>query len=394
MTWTTYGEYLAELKKPWQGDPMIAKIRQQVNAETDAAAKPCIVYWLKNETCTSPWSHGYIGISQHVVGRVSSHRKNKRFPKNFQVEILFKGTIAECAALELKYRPHPGIGWNLSKGGLEGDRLKGTLHTPEGIKRMSKAALKLWSDPEYKKRRQREMVELCKDPVHKEHRRRGSREYWSDPKARERQANNRKGKKRSPESIELTRQARIGQTHTLETKNIIREKAVARFQDHGYRTRISEATKVAMAKPEIRAKVSAGLKGKKRKKHSAATKEKIRLAALKNCQDPILQAKRAAARAITFRDPAVRARLGASVAAARARNPWSTELRATVSKKLTGRKHTEASRAKMSAAGKGRPKSAKWKAAMSTKAKARYADPIERAKMSEAVKKGLEAKRG
>jgi hypothetical protein len=77
----------------------------------------CVVYWLHDDRCICPWRHGYIGISTRHSIRLNRHRRDNRWPANFQTTILFIGTQLECRRLEYALRPHFEIGWNENPGG-------------------------------------------------------------------------------------------------------------------------------------------------------------------------------------------------------------------------------------------------------------------------------------
>lgn len=77
----------------------------------------CCVYYISDATCTDPYSHGYIGITSDEARRQYAHRRSGRFPEGFTWTILFRGTRKECGAVEMKYRPDRGIGWNTDLGG-------------------------------------------------------------------------------------------------------------------------------------------------------------------------------------------------------------------------------------------------------------------------------------
>jgi len=77
----------------------------------------CCVYYISDASCTDPYRHGYTGITSNEVGRRYLHRRSGRFPPDFVWTILFRGTRRECAAMERKYRPERGIGWNSDLGG-------------------------------------------------------------------------------------------------------------------------------------------------------------------------------------------------------------------------------------------------------------------------------------
>jgi hypothetical protein len=77
----------------------------------------CCVYFISDASCTDPYRNGYIGITSNEVSRQYAHRRSGRFPAEFVWTILFRGTRQECAAVEKKYRPDRGIGWNSDLGG-------------------------------------------------------------------------------------------------------------------------------------------------------------------------------------------------------------------------------------------------------------------------------------
>lgn len=112
-------------------------------------AKPtsCVVYWLYDDRCVCIWRHGWIGISSYFEKvRLQQHRSGKpgkgaaNLPLDFKHKILFRGTEAECLAIEAMLRPHPHIGWNKASGGQKG--CLGYKHTAETCQKMSEAAIK------------------------------------------------------------------------------------------------------------------------------------------------------------------------------------------------------------------------------------------------------------
>jgi hypothetical protein len=106
-----------------------------------------VVYWLFDDRCVCPWSHGYIGISGRIARRLNQHRESGRFP-NFEVRILFNGPKNDCLALEAKLRPRPSIGWNVGVGGyVDGRGTRGISKSPEHRERMRAAALRRYADP-------------------------------------------------------------------------------------------------------------------------------------------------------------------------------------------------------------------------------------------------------
>jgi hypothetical protein len=97
------------------------------------AKATCVIYWLHDSRCVCPWRHGYIGISTWLQHRLAAHRRGQgtsaRVPANFSYQILFKGTAAECRALEYKLRPHFDIGWNHNPGGgkTDSERIRASM---------------------------------------------------------------------------------------------------------------------------------------------------------------------------------------------------------------------------------------------------------------------------
>ena len=77
----------------------------------------CCLYWVKDDTCRDPATDGYVGLTKHFMSRSRFHLRSGRFPSSATVEILFKGTRAECAREENKYRQNVNMGWNRSNGG-------------------------------------------------------------------------------------------------------------------------------------------------------------------------------------------------------------------------------------------------------------------------------------
>jgi hypothetical protein len=98
----------------------------------------CVIYWLHDDRCICPWRHGYIGISTRYVFRLRYHRRDKRWPPNFQATVLFTGSLLECRKLEYRLRPHLGIGWNENPGG-------GKTHGPK-IRLAMKGRTISWGD--------------------------------------------------------------------------------------------------------------------------------------------------------------------------------------------------------------------------------------------------------
>ena len=109
-----------------------------------------VVYWLYDERCVCIWRHGYIGVTVTLERRLWRHRNEPRtsfLPDQFEGQVLFRGHIKHCLALEKKLRPTPGIGWNRLPGGLAGHATKGVPKSPEQREKMRQAALKRYADP-------------------------------------------------------------------------------------------------------------------------------------------------------------------------------------------------------------------------------------------------------
>lgn len=90
------------------------------------------VYWIRTEKITD-LSDGYIGVTgtngknKTPTERLNEHNKKGRFcaygaKDDLIVETIFSGTDEECFAKELALRPKERIGWNISPGGLGGNK--------------------------------------------------------------------------------------------------------------------------------------------------------------------------------------------------------------------------------------------------------------------------------
>lgn len=88
-----------------------------------------VVYWLFDDTCRDPMTHGYIGITARLRARLSAHRSRGRLPTGFSVKVLFEGPRAECFAFEERLRPKHQVGWNINPGGQNGYRLGAAAST-------------------------------------------------------------------------------------------------------------------------------------------------------------------------------------------------------------------------------------------------------------------------
>jgi hypothetical protein len=66
-----------------------------------------IVYWLFDDTCTSPQTSGYVGVTCRYDDRMRRHRKRRA--SSFEITTLFTGSEDQCYALERELRPHSGM---------------------------------------------------------------------------------------------------------------------------------------------------------------------------------------------------------------------------------------------------------------------------------------------
>ncbi len=78
----------------------------------------CVVYWVKTQQMSDPYSEGYVGITNNIRSR-SKHHFTRNWPEAgpYSFQVLFEGTRAQCAHQESKYRPRPKMAWNGSNGG-------------------------------------------------------------------------------------------------------------------------------------------------------------------------------------------------------------------------------------------------------------------------------------
>lgn len=128
-----------------------------------AKTTSCVVYWLHDQFGVCWWRHGYIGVTQAWPRRFYRHRSESKFlPNHFEGEIIFKGSIKQCLALEQQLRPVAGIGWNRFPGGLSGYAAKGIPKSPEQREKMRAAALRRYSDPAERERTQAAVKEALK----------------------------------------------------------------------------------------------------------------------------------------------------------------------------------------------------------------------------------------
>lgn len=109
-----------------------------------------LVYWLFDETCTSRALAGYVGATKatRLYQRLNQHQHNKRIPKDFRYEVIFRGSRKEALALESELRPQAYTGWNIGVGGFpSGGGLKGVSKSPEHREKIRAAALRRYADP-------------------------------------------------------------------------------------------------------------------------------------------------------------------------------------------------------------------------------------------------------
>ncbi|MCP3471421.1 NUMOD3 domain-containing DNA-binding protein [Bradyrhizobium sp. CCGUVB1N3] len=114
-----------------------------------------MVYCLHDDSCNSPWLHGWVGVTSCLKRRLYAHRRSRRLPAGFQVKMLLEASKAECLAYAAELRPRPGIGWNRGRGGFtDGRGLRGVAKSPEHREKIRQAALRRYSDHSERKRTQ------------------------------------------------------------------------------------------------------------------------------------------------------------------------------------------------------------------------------------------------
>jgi hypothetical protein len=104
--------------------------------------KKAVVYWIRYEDHSDPFTEGYIGVTVNPKGRFYSHERNTKRPQIFnrikngaKIEVIHEDVSEEFAyALEKLYRPISNVGWNIKPGGqhIERERKMGktTKRTP------------------------------------------------------------------------------------------------------------------------------------------------------------------------------------------------------------------------------------------------------------------------
>lgn len=123
-----------------------------------------ILYWLHDSSCVCLWRHGYIGMTIDWPHRLHRHRSESDFlPTQFSGQVLFKGSIKKCLALEQQLRPVANIGWNRYPGGRSGHAAKGIPKSPEQREKMRQAALRRYADPTEHERTSRDVKKGLKN---------------------------------------------------------------------------------------------------------------------------------------------------------------------------------------------------------------------------------------
>jgi hypothetical protein len=125
-----------------------------------------LVYWLYDETCAAPRTHGYVGVTTtSLAKRARTHRYKTFRWKPFSATVLFAGASTECLRVEWELRPHAGIGWNIMPGGHHATAVRGCpestrekiraarlnqpcprtgkKHSPEAVKKMRASPIRL-----------------------------------------------------------------------------------------------------------------------------------------------------------------------------------------------------------------------------------------------------------
>jgi hypothetical protein len=300
MTWTTYNEYLAELakRKSWQGDPMVEKIRQQVEKEYIE----CCVYWVYGKGHKDPKTQGYVGITKNEKVRIKCHLNH--FHEAVGYKILFRGTRRACKEFEYALRPTFNIGWNISHGGTTGWSL-GSIEklrkAKTGIPRSKELKEKLRAINTGKKHTEATKRKVSASLIgntrshHSEVVRDKIRKARLGTKASEETKRKlsamRKGKKRSAKTCDKIRQALLGKKHTYE-----RRQAISKAMTGNRRASPSE---------EARKNLSVALKGRT---FSEETKAKMSAAAKRRCAKPEWKADAAKRIKQQWTDPAFQAK--------------------------------------------------------------------------------------
>lgn len=115
------------------------------------ATRDYCVYWLFDDTCSTPSDSGYIGACSRLDVRLRQHRLyfgthkgGINVPAEFRFAVLFVGPENECLAIERLFRPNSNIGWNVLRGG--GRSARGTKHTAKFKRMQAKSASERFRD--------------------------------------------------------------------------------------------------------------------------------------------------------------------------------------------------------------------------------------------------------
>lgn len=92
-----------------------------------------VVYWIRFEEHTDPYTEGYIGVTTNFRNRIKRHKKevelrihaNEHLTENLEnenirIDVLHEAEEEACYDLEKQYRPERLIAWNIAAGGAEG----------------------------------------------------------------------------------------------------------------------------------------------------------------------------------------------------------------------------------------------------------------------------------
>lgn len=208
----------------------------------------CCVYWLFDAGCSLPEKDGYVGITNNLRQRLREHKSKGRIRWS-GVAILFEGTLNECIAKEMNYRPHPGMGWNSNSGGTSGKMLSDA--TREKFSRWQKG---------------RKLPATTRKKMRLAHKRRSPEEKARLAKLFGELAignKSRTGQKFSVEERAKLSAAQIGNKNAVGNKN-----AAGSVRSKEFREAVSERMKGkrirlgAKLTDEQRANISAGRKGK------------------------------------------------------------------------------------------------------------------------------------
>lgn len=83
-----------------------------------------ILYWIRRSTQFDIWTEGYVGITSNKDKRITAHVYSeshvgnalRKYP-DIEIVTVFEGTVNECLAAEILFRPGDAIGWNIVAGG-------------------------------------------------------------------------------------------------------------------------------------------------------------------------------------------------------------------------------------------------------------------------------------